>query len=353
VIVVIFSLSLPAVLQAQTNINHPPLITSQAITSIVAGETYKYVATATDRDGQTVSWRLTEGPKNMTLDQSTITWQPTKVGTYNVVIEVTDQNGGYDTQAWQITVSPAAAATLVISPNEKPTNVNLGSSQKFSVLAYDQFHNEVSTQGLVWSVDTAIGTIDKDGTFVAKRGGLGSVTATLGSLKASAGIAVKDIRPSLVTVTNTNSSSNNNTNASNQESSFTVNTATNTNATANTNTQETLNSATNSNTNTENADKNTEPCTNMAHWLIILILIIYPIMLAIYYDYEKRHRSGGWWLFPLFVTIIGLIIYYKYICAGTYLWWPWILAGLGIALTWWYKGKHHPQNFDSQEKLPF
>jgi hypothetical protein len=350
VVVAIFSLSLPAVLQAQTDINHPPLITSQAVTSIVAGETYNYVVAATDSDGQTASWRLTESPENMTLAQSTVTWQPTKVGTYNVVIEAADQNSGYDTQAWQITVSPAAAATIVISPNEKPTNVNLGSSQKFSVLAYDQYQNEVATQGLVWSADTAIGTIDKDGTFVANTGGLGSISATLGSLKASAGIAVKDIRPSLVAVTNTNSSSN--TNTSNQESSTIVNTATNTNAAVNTNTQETLNPATNSNTNAEDVDKNTEPCTNMAHWLIIVILIIYPLMLAIYYGYEKRHRSGGWWLFPIFVTVIGLIIYYKYICTGTYLWWPWILVGLGIALTWWYKGRRH-SDFDSQEKLPF
>jgi len=350
IIIAVTMVTMPSAgLQAQT-INHLPLITSQAITSIVAGETYKYEVTVLDTDGETVTLRLTESPENMTLEQNAITWQPTKVGTYNVVLEASDRNNGYDTQAWQITVTAAPAASLVITPNDKPTNVNLGGSQKFSARAYDQFQNEVSTSDLIWSADPAVGTIDQDGTFIATTGGLGSVTAALGEAKASSGLAVKDIRPDLVVVANTNSNANANT--SNQEAATTTNAATNTDTSTNTDSQETISSDTNANTNAESTNETTEPCTNMAHWLIIIMLIIYPIILVIYYGYEKRHRSGGWWLFPIFITVIGLIVYYKYICAGTYLWWPWILVGLGVLLTWWYKGRRH-SDFDSQEKLPF
>lgn len=344
----------PTVLQAQTSDNHPPLITSSAPTTVTAGQTYQYKIEAADRDNDPIQYRFSANPEGMSLTENIISWQPIKVGTFNVVVEASDNKNGYNSQSWQITVSPAAANIIVVAPNDKPTVINLGNHQQFAATVYDQYMNEVSDLNLVWSVTASIGSIDKHGLFVAEKGGQGSISATIGETTASIGVVVKDIRPALITKENTNTAT---TTAANQENSIikkTTPTATPT-ATTEENTNEEIIAEANTNSNTNSEEKKEEkPCTNMPHWLIILLLILYPIILYIYYRYEKRHRAaGGWWLFPFFLTVVGLIIYYKYMCAGTYLWWPWLLVGLGIVATYWYKGKRRTDDFDSQEKLPF
>ena len=314
-------------------------------------EVYQYEIETTDRDNDQVLLSLSSGPDGMTLEDNTLNWQPTKVGIYNVVLEASDQNNGYDTQAWQITVGPGAITSIVITPNDRPTIVNIGDSQLFTAIAYDQYNNELPKAELTWLTDEEIGSIDQRGLFLAKKGGLGFVAIENGNVKTSIGVVVKDIRSTLVTEQDTS-----------QEKIVTETTTTTPTRTATEpeeTTEEVIEESVIAGAETEETVETTteeeEPCTNPAHWLTILMLIVYTIMLLVYYQYEKKHKSNAWWIFPFLLTFIGLLVYYRYICPQTYLWWPWLMVSLGVIITLYYKGRKKSQTSkpDDQTQLPF
>lgn len=347
-VVLAFGIILPISVHAQS----APVITSTPPTTIIAGQIYTYKITASDQDNDPLTYSFTVNPEGMVLSSDTITWQPTKVGSANVVVQATDQKGGYSSQAWQVAVSAGQVSSIVILPNDRPTVINLGDSHQFSAAAFDAYNNSLPSTGLIWTTTDGLGTMSSNGFFVSNKAGTGTISAQIGDLKSTVEISVKDIRTSLVTLSNTNT----NTTNTNQQNSIVKNTnSAKTNTAGNsTNTNQQISPNTNANTNASTDENQTnQSCTNMKNWIIILILVLYPILLAIYYQYEKRHTSGGWWLFPFFLTVVGLIIYYKYICSGTYLWWPWVLVGLGIIITWWVKGRKDSGDLGDQEKLPF
>ena len=72
--------------------NQTPIITSTPITTATVGAAYTYNVTATDPDGNTLTFSLTIIPPGMTINSSTglITWTPTTSGNYNVTVEVSD-----------------------------------------------------------------------------------------------------------------------------------------------------------------------------------------------------------------------------------------------------------------------
>lgn len=352
-VVLVGAAVLPVQLHAQTGTNHAPLITSQPPATVSADALYQYTIAAEDRDNDTLTYRLTTAPEAMQLAKNILSWQPTTAGVYNVVLEVNDQRGAYDNQAWQITVAPGAVAALAVTPNNRPTVVNLGDNQQFTVSAADRNGNVITNAVITWSTDAKIGSINQSGLFLAAKGGTGFVAATSGDIKASIGVVVKDIRPTLVTNTNSRAT---NTNASGEAASTTK--STNTNKT-NTNTPDVSdqtisgNTDTSTNTNSENNNQNSS-CTNPARWIMFILLAIYAVILLVYYRYEKKHTSSAWWIFPFLLTVIGLIFFYKYVCSGTYLWWPWLLVGLGVILTVFYKGRRSTDHLDdSQTSLPF
>lgn len=336
---------------AQT-VNHAPVVNSKPAATVQAGAAYAYQLTAFDSDNDAVTFKLTTQPDGLTLTNSTIAWQPTKVGTYNVVIQASDNKDGYDSQAWQITVTPADVASVIILPNDRPTVVEIGQNEQFTVTVTDQYQNAIQEPTITWSTDSAIGTITSAGLFTPTHGGTGYVAAQVATVKASIGVVAKDTRTAQVTTTNTNATTSTNTAAStinNSNKSTSTNTAASTNANANTG--EVISADTNTNTQTTEPTA-TEPCTNPNHKLIISMLFIYAIILAIYYSYERRHKNSGWWIFPFLITFIGVIIYYKYFCSGSYLWWPWVLVGIGVVLTLYYKLRRQSPD-SSQTELPF
>jgi len=345
---------LPIQLSAQVSINHPPLISSQPVLSVTADQTYEYRLEATDRDNDNITFALTTAPQGMTLENDTLAWQPTTVGSYNVVVQAADTNNGYDTQAWQISVKPGNVASIVITPNNKPTVVEIDANQQFSAKSYDKNNNEVSDVQLTWMTDENIGTIGSDGLFMAKIGGIGSVTAQAGEAEATIGLVVTDTPQETATTTDESTKT-----ADTEETIEPSTTDTNTNQESaiveeTTEGESTEVIATEEQTD-EGASEEEEPCTNPSTWLLILILVIYVIVLAVYYRYEKKHKSAAWWIFPFLLSIIGLMVYYKYVCPSTYLWWPWVLVGLGIILTLFYKGRRKTgqSGDDSQTELPF
>lgn len=85
--------------------NNPPVISSTPPTTATIGLTYTYDVNATDPDGDTLTYSLTNNPSGMTINSATgvIYWIPTELGDYNVTVEVSDGKLT-DTQTFTITV---------------------------------------------------------------------------------------------------------------------------------------------------------------------------------------------------------------------------------------------------------
>ncbi|MFA6098653.1 MAG: Ig-like domain-containing protein [Patescibacteria group bacterium] len=335
--------------------NHPPIINSTPGTEVTTDHQYQYTADTTDTDNETLTYALTTAPQGMTIAGNVISWQPFKAGVYNVVLEVTDQNNGYDTQAWQIQVKPGAVATITVDPYDKPYKVNVGASQQFTAQAFDQYGNEITGVDFEWSTNPDYGTVTNNGLLTGNKAGTSYVAAKANSIKKSVGLAIEGgSNP----VSNTNQASNANTaaatNQNTNKSSNANSQSQNTNANENTN-ESLTNGNINENTNENASEQENKACSNWPHWLLIVLPIIYALALIVYYQFEKKNKSGSWWIFPVLLTAIGLIIFYKYICPDTYVWWPWVLVIIGAVLTLLYKGKAGPDNGGnkSQTELPF
>ena len=95
-------------------LNQDPIITSTPITTATVGVLYTYDVEADDADQDTLTFALTTFPTGMTIDSASglIQWTPAVAGNEDVVVEVTDGNGGSDTQSFTINVPV---------PNQNPT----------------------------------------------------------------------------------------------------------------------------------------------------------------------------------------------------------------------------------------
>jgi hypothetical protein len=90
-------------------VNHAPVITSSPVKSIIEGNIYNYNVDATDSDGDDLTYSLLEGPDwlyiNPNSGEITGTAPLVSSNTYDTVeIEVSDGNGGIDTQTYTLRV---------------------------------------------------------------------------------------------------------------------------------------------------------------------------------------------------------------------------------------------------------
>jgi hypothetical protein len=94
--------------------NGSPTITSTAGTEATEEQEYTYTATATDPEGDTVTWSLTTSPAGMTIDGATgaVAWTPAVgVASGNVSILATDAYGATAIQSYTITVDSAGGGS--------------------------------------------------------------------------------------------------------------------------------------------------------------------------------------------------------------------------------------------------
>jgi len=108
--------------------NHAPVITSDPVTSATKDELYSYDVDATDAEGDIRIYSLTTKPSGMIINSSTglITWTPTAIGDYNVVVEVSD-GIAVVTQEFTITVTSTIINQAPYIPNNpSPTDNSLG-----------------------------------------------------------------------------------------------------------------------------------------------------------------------------------------------------------------------------------
>ncbi|MEM1366955.1 MAG: Calx-beta domain-containing protein [Cyanobacteria bacterium P01_H01_bin.15] len=91
--------------------NAAPTITSTEPTQAGAGREFVYQVTATDLDGDRLSYYLRSTPDGAQINRQTgtLTWLPTpnQVGTQTLEVLVLDGQGGEDTQRFDVEVSPA------------------------------------------------------------------------------------------------------------------------------------------------------------------------------------------------------------------------------------------------------
>jgi uncharacterized repeat protein (TIGR01451 family) len=88
--------------------NHPPVITTDPITTVPVGKNYSYDLDAEDKDGDKLKYMLVQAPEGMSIaaDTGLISWLPTQedIGMNPVTVKVEDGNGGSDTQEFNIKV---------------------------------------------------------------------------------------------------------------------------------------------------------------------------------------------------------------------------------------------------------
>jgi thermitase len=89
------------------NVNDAPVITSAPVKNAVDGQAYSYNVNATDEDGDTLTYSLTQKPTGMSIDSATgvISWTPgtTAVGEHTITVKVSDGQAS-DTQTYTLTV---------------------------------------------------------------------------------------------------------------------------------------------------------------------------------------------------------------------------------------------------------
>lgn len=100
--------------------NRPPVISGTPATSVVVGQAYRFAPTATDPDGDSLTWAISgkPGPAVFNVATGELTWSPGSTGTWsNIIITVTDSRGASASlPSFSITVtSPPATGSATIS----------------------------------------------------------------------------------------------------------------------------------------------------------------------------------------------------------------------------------------------
>ncbi len=134
------SASLPAftITVAAAPVNHPPTISGTPAKSVTAGAPYAFTPSASDADGDTLSFSIANKPSWASFSTSTgrLAGTPTAAGTYsNVAISVSDGQATASLQAFTITV--AAANSPPVISGTPAASVMAGSAYAFTPTASD------------------------------------------------------------------------------------------------------------------------------------------------------------------------------------------------------------------------
>jgi lysophospholipase L1-like esterase len=125
--------------------NVAPQITSTAIASATVGAAYAYRVTATDANGDALSYSLTQAPSGMTINPTSgqIAWTPSaaQAGIQAVTARVADPGGLAATQAFSVTVAdptalpqPQIGNSWRIMPIGDSNTENLAASPGYQVI---------------------------------------------------------------------------------------------------------------------------------------------------------------------------------------------------------------------------
>jgi hypothetical protein len=177
--------------------NQPPAISSLTAnpTSINTGKTSTITCTATDPDGDdlTYNWETTGG--TITGSGSSVTFTSDTAGTYTITCTVSDGKGGITKKSVNITV---VGVTLTnISITSPSTTLKVGQTTQFTATGtYSDGSTKDITSSVTWaSSNTTVGTISSSGLFTAKAQGTTDITATKDG-KTSAPVTIRVVSSS-------------------------------------------------------------------------------------------------------------------------------------------------------------
>jgi hypothetical protein len=148
--------------------NTPPVISGTPATSVTAGTAYSFEPTASDPDGDALTFSITNMPSWMTFNTASgrLAGMPTAnhVGTYdNIVVGVSDGRAGAQLAAFSIVVNDVANAPPVISGTPAPS-VTAGTAYSFQPTASDPDGNALTffiTNMPAWATfDTMTGRLE-------------------------------------------------------------------------------------------------------------------------------------------------------------------------------------------------
>lgn len=117
--------------------NHEPNFTSRPNTTAVQGKRYRYTPTATDGDGDTLTYSLEFGPSGMVIDPAsgTLAWfADTSLTTSRVTLKVDDGHGGTDIESFTLNIVPNEPPEFTTTPVIKGT---LGAAYLYDANAFD------------------------------------------------------------------------------------------------------------------------------------------------------------------------------------------------------------------------
>lgn len=130
------------VLAAPASVNRAPSISGTPRTSLTAGSAYSFVPTASDPDGNTLSFSIVNKPAWAAFNTATgaLTGTPTAAGTFgNIVISVSDGSLSAALPAFSISVVAATATNRAPTLSGTPAvSVTAGAFYSFAPTAIDQ-----------------------------------------------------------------------------------------------------------------------------------------------------------------------------------------------------------------------
>ncbi|MBT8508659.1 hypothetical protein AZH53_09605 [Methanomicrobiaceae archaeon CYW5] len=181
----------------------PPVLTeiivSPATASVSLGDTSTFTATAYDQYGDTMTGvDIIWSSSNETV--GTIT--PAGLFTALAVGETTlaaSASGISGTAAVTVPLPPPELASILLMP--ETATVEIGSTQSFTATGYDQYGDLLPDVVFAWSSSNeTVGTVGADGLFSAAVPGTTVVTASSGSISATAAVTVPLPPPELTTI---------------------------------------------------------------------------------------------------------------------------------------------------------
>jgi hypothetical protein len=134
---------------AATTANSVPKISGTAVTSIQAGNPYAFKATASDADGDALTFSISGKPSWATFDRSNGTLYGTPdtadVGTYsNIVISVSDGTASSSMAAFALTVTPSETRSVTVK--WLPPTENTDGTPITDLSGYKVFYGVASQQ---------------------------------------------------------------------------------------------------------------------------------------------------------------------------------------------------------------
>ena len=145
--------------------NAPPLIVSAPVLTGTTERPYVYNLRAEDAEHDPLVWSLTTAPRGMSMHPSlgTLRWIPAadQVGTADVVVQLTDGQGGRATQSFTITVRGVNLPPTISSA--PPTQGRIGQVYDYAVRASDAdgdpLHYRLTTFPAGMTINAATGLI--------------------------------------------------------------------------------------------------------------------------------------------------------------------------------------------------